>query len=108
MAKRNFSDEEIRNVVRRYTKGQSKSSIAKIHGCHHSVVTRILTEARSRAAHTRFVLPESVLKGLKTRYDKGVSAYEIAATIGCSVPTAIAKLRKVGTKIRGRGRPRKR
>ena len=107
MAKRNFSDEEIRNVVRRYTRGNSKSKIAASLGCHHSVVTRILEEARSKAAHTRFVLPESVLKGLKVRYDRGVSAYEIAASIGCSVPTAIAKLRKVGTKIRKRGRPRK-
>ena len=105
MSKRTFSNEEIKMVVRLHNRGNSKSAISKKLGCHHSVVTRVLNEARDAVAHTRFKLPANVLAGYKTKYDKGISAYDIAEEIGCSVPTAISKLRSVGTKIRGRGRP---
>ena len=105
MAKRNFSAEDVRTMVREFGGGSSVGAIAKHFRCHHSVVRRVLEETRSSAAGVRHNVSEARLTQLRARYENSTSAKLIAEAIGCTVPTAIAKLRSVGTPIRGRGRP---
>jgi len=106
MAKREFTTKQVQRILKRHSEGYAIYSIAESFHCGSSVISRVLEESRSLAAGVRYPVKHKTLIKLKRRYEnEELTGVDVADIIGCSLPTAMQKLRLVGTSIRPRGRP---
>lgn len=98
----NFTEEQIRHMVKKYLKGASSYDIAAEYGVSPSTIVNQLREAgceiKSAASHIDF--SENEIEEIVRKYREGTSSTKLAEEFGVSYGTILDRLKKAGCEIR--------